>query len=152
MKEDKLCFFSKPLEFSSLCGIMVAVKGGTPKNEEDAKMTKYEILTGSFELRFGTSRDTIPAMSAEEIFSDYQDLQAKCPEIKASFETINEAREEFSAYYKNFGTNYAQAGGAFWLLMGEVAWIEENEYDEDGEFDQGGAVHDFSAAGFEPEN
>ena len=115
-------------------------------------MTKYEILTGSFELRFGTSRDTIPAMSAAEIFSDYQNLPAKCPEIKASFETINEAREEFSAHYKNFGTTYAQAGGAFWLLMGEVAWIEENEYDEDGEFDQGGVVHDFSAAGYEPED
>jgi hypothetical protein len=30
-----------------------------------------------------------------------------------------------------------------------VAWIEENEYDDDGEFDQGGVTYDVSAEAYE---
>ena len=114
-------------------------------------MTKYEIKTDRFEFRFGTYKDSIPAMDAAEVFDTYLRCSANDPSLEASFDTLEEAREEFSKTYATLGTTYAQKGHVFWLLIGRVAWIEENEYTEDGEFDQGGDVVEFSAEGYQPE-
>lgn len=114
-------------------------------------MTKFEIKTDHFELRFGTSRSSIPAISADEIFEAYQDRTCNCPTIEASFDTLAEARAEFEKAYATRGTTRAEKGNNWWLLVGNVFWIEENWYDEDGEFDQGGWTYDFSAEAYEAE-
>lgn len=108
-------------------------------------MTKFEIKTDSFQLRFGTYKESIPAMTADEVFDAYMGGSANDPTLRASFDTLEEAQAEFSRNFSNYGSTYAEKGNTFWLLRGDVAWIEENEYDEDGEFDQGGAVVGLSA-------
>lgn len=113
-------------------------------------MTKYEIKTDRFEFRFGKSKDSVPAMSAGEIFDEYLNLDGNCPELKASYDTLEDARAAFVKHYANYGTTYAQASNVFWLLLGDVAWIEENEYNEYGEFEQGSDIHDFSAEAYVP--
>lgn len=112
-------------------------------------MTKFEIKTDSFEFRFGTSKNSIPEMSGAEVFDTYQMESANDPTLEASFDTLEEAQAEFSKSYSDYGTTYAEKGFTFWLLRGKVAWIEENEYDEDGEFDQGGWTHNVSAESYE---
>lgn len=113
-------------------------------------MSKYEIKTDDFEFRFGIAKDSIPEMSAQEVFEAYQMESANDPTLESSFDTLEEAREEFCKNYSGYGTTYAEKGFTFWLLRGKVAWIEENEYDEDGEFDQGGVTYDVSAEGYIP--
>lgn len=103
-------------------------------------MTKYEIKTDNFEFRFGTSKDSIPQMSGAEVFENYLNGSANDPHLDASYNTFEEAQAEFSKYYANYARTRAEKGNTFWFLRGEVAWIEENEYDEDSEFDQGGDV------------
>lgn len=117
-------------------------------------MKKIEIMTDTFEARFGTSKASIPAMSAEEIFGSYISggfSNSNDPQRVSSYDTEAEARAEFSRHYADYGRTRAEAGSPFWLLTGELAWIEENEYDDDGEFDQGGDVLDWSAEGYEKE-
>jgi len=112
-------------------------------------MTKFEIQTDHFELRFGKSKDSIPEMSGAEVFNSYQMGSANCPTLEASFDTLEEAQAEFAKNYANYGITRAEKSNVFWLLRGDVAWIEENEYDEDGEFIQGGWTHNVSAEGYE---
>lgn len=114
-------------------------------------MTKYEIKTDSFQLRFGTHKGSIPAMDAGEVFDAYLQRSANDPELQASFDSLEEARAAFAQNYASYGSTYAQKSSVFWILRGEVAWIEENEYDEAGEFYQGGSVVEFSAEGYEQE-
>lgn len=117
-------------------------------------MTKYEIMTDTFEARFGTSEASIQSMSAEDIFDSYISggfSNSNNPQRVASFDTLEEAQAEFSKNYSGYGRTRAEKGFTFWLLRGKVAWIEENEYDEDGEFDQGGSVYSYSAVGYEKE-
>ena len=112
-------------------------------------MTKFEIKTDSFEFRFGTYKDSIPEMTAQEIFDSYLDGTCNDPTLKESFNTIEEAKAEFNKNYANYGRTRAEKGNVFWLLLGDVAWIEEVEYDEDGEFDQYICTYDISAEGYE---
>ena len=114
-------------------------------------MIKYEIKTDDFEFRFGTSKDSIPEMSASEVIDFYMDGDCNDPHLEARFDTLEEAQADFSKHYANYGRTRAEKGYTFWLLRGEVAWIEENEYDEDGEFDQGGVTYGFSVEGYAPE-
>ena len=114
-------------------------------------MKKYEIKTDSFQFRFGTSRSSIPAMDAGEVFDAYLQGSANEPDRETSFDTLAEAQEVFKRDYASYGSTYAEKSNVFWILRGDVAWIEENDYDENGEFDQGGTVADFSAEGYEPE-
>lgn len=114
-------------------------------------MTKFEIKTDRFEFRFGTSKDSIPAMTADEVFEEY--LQGSCndPELQASFDSLEAAQEEFKAHYAGYGRTYAEKGYIFWLLVGEVSWIEEAEYDEDGEFLEMNGTWAVSAEGYKNE-
>ncbi len=114
-------------------------------------MTRFEIMTDRFEFRFGKSIESIPAMDAGAVFSAYQMESASEPTLEASFATQEEAEKEFARNYAEYGSTSAKKGFVFWLLCGRVAWLEENEYDDDGEFDQGGAVLAWSAEGYEKE-
>lgn len=113
--------------------------------------TRFEIRTDSFEFRFGTSKNSVPAMTADEVFDAYQMDSANDPTLESSFDTLEEAQAEFSKHFSTYGSTYAEKGFTFWLLRGRVAWIEENEYDEDGEFDQGGCTYDVSAEAYNVE-
>lgn len=120
-------------------------------------MEKFEIMTDNFEFRFGRSLDSIPAMSAAEIFDTYLSCDTTItsnsldPTRRASFDTLEEAQAEFSRNYANYGRTSPERGSLWWLLVGDLAWIERNEYDEDGEFDQGGETYALSAAAYEPD-
>ena len=114
-------------------------------------MTKFEIMTDHFEFRFGKSRDSIPAFSADEIFAMYFEQDSTCPTREESFDALEDAQREFAAHYSDYGMTRSDHGNVFWLLTGRLAWIEENTYDEDGEFDQGGDVSDYSAEGYSPD-
>ena len=114
-------------------------------------MTKYEIYTDMFEFLFGKYKDSIPEMSADEVLQMYFEENANYPSLVKSFDNADEAIEHFRKNFSNWGDTWAQKGNVFWLLRGHVAYIEENQYDEDGEFDCGGSVWLASVAGYEKE-
>lgn len=117
---------------------------------------RWEIKTDSFEFRFGIRPDSVPTMSADEVFDTYQSCDTRItsnsidPTTVASFDTEEEAREEFSRNYANYGSTRAEKGMTIWLLHGELAWIEKAWYDEDGEFDQS-VILEYSAEGYDAE-
>ena len=108
-------------------------------------MTKFEIKTDRFEIRTSA---LLESQSADEVFDWYMEQDANCPTIEAAFDTLEDARREFTKNYADYGRTYHERGNVGYLLTGRVAWIEQNEYDEDGEFDQGGDVWEFSAQPF----
>ena len=110
-------------------------------------MKKYEIFTDHFELRLGRTRDA-RSLTPDEVFDEYRMEDANAPHLEASFDTEEEAMAEFRATYAKWGCTNAVRGVVGWLLCGDVAFIEINEYNEDGEYDQGGDVLAFSAEGY----
>ena len=114
-------------------------------------MTKYEICTNDFQIRCGTTKDSIDSYTEWELFdaANYNDCYAY--ELRASFDTEAEAREFFDKNYKDYGRTWAEKGNVFWILRGRLAWIEINIYDENGEFDSGDGVVELSAEPYEGE-
>lgn len=117
-------------------------------------MRKYAIYTDSFEFRFGKYKDSIPAMTGYEILQTYLSCDTRItsnsldPHLGASFDTLEEARAEWEKNYKNYGYTSAQKGSILWLLCGDLAYLEANDYTEDGDFDQGGELYEFSAEAY----
>ena len=107
-------------------------------------MKKYEIMTDNFELRLGRTDDA-RELTAADVFTEYQEEDANAPALVESFDNIDEARAAFRAHYANYGSTRAVRGEAGWLLLGQVAFLIENEYDEDGDYDQGGDIWEYSA-------
>ena len=101
-------------------------------------MTKYEIRTDRFE--FSNSKKSWTSQTADDIINLYHNpYECNSPKLEASFESLEEAKAEFESHYRNYGNTREMTGWAgTHLLVGEIAFLEENEYDEDGEFDQGG--------------
>lgn len=114
-------------------------------------MKKYEIMTDSAEILRSKSIRSFPAMSAGEVFDTYRSLTVQEPRCEGSYDTLEEANAVWQALYAKSGRTYAQAGNPFAVMIAEVAWIEENEYDDDGEYDQGGNVWRWSADGYNDE-
>lgn len=121
-------------------------------------MIKYEIKTDSFEFRMGREKWRIPAMTGAEILDTYFSCDDRItsnsldPEIRESFDSEEEARAFFAAHYAGHGRTSLQRGNTQYLLLGQLAWLEANEYDADGEFDQADGVLAFSAAPYTPED
>ena len=109
-------------------------------------MTKYEIFTDRFEFRAGAR---LQNWTSGEVFDEYQAGTANCPKLECSFDRLEDAVAEFEKNYKDSGRTWAEATNVHWLLIGEVAFLEENEYDDDGDFVQGGDIIDFSAEPYE---
>lgn len=105
-------------------------------------MTKYEICTAGFEIRCGTKRNSIPSYTEWELFDEANEC---CYDVVASFDTEEDAVEFFNKNYKDYGRTWVEHGSVFWLLVGCVAWIEVNNYDDNGEFDSGDSVIALSA-------
>ena len=115
-------------------------------------MKKFEIMTDNFEFSF-FGKQSVPACTPEDILEWYWQGTSNEPQLKASFESLEEARAEFEKYYATYGkTRLVPWTGKQYLLTGELAWIEENEYDDDGEFVYGLDIDDYSAEGYAPEN
>ena len=90
-------------------------------------------------------------MSADEILDTYFSCDTRItsnsldPELRESFDSESEAVAFFRKHYADYGRTRLEHGSTQYLLCGDLAWIERNEYDEDGEFDQGGDVVELSA-------
>lgn len=111
-------------------------------------MTRFDLFTDNYEFRFGRTKDSISAMSADDIMNAYQAESANDPHLVASYDTEEEAR---AALAEMSGSTRPQASNVFWLLCGSVAWIEENEYDADGEFVQNLSWVDWVAEPYQPD-
>lgn len=107
-------------------------------------MKKYEIYTERFELRFGTGKSSIPAMSADDVWDSYMAQSCHEPRLEATYDTLEEAREALKAYRVS---TRAEASSVFWLLVGDVAYIQESISDDVDEFDQG-CIYDYAAEAY----
>lgn len=107
-------------------------------------MTMYEIKTDRFE--FSNPKKHWTSQTVDDIIEMYLGLyECNSPKLEAGFESLEEAKAEFESHYRNYGNTRETTGWAgMHLLVGEIAFLEENEYDEDGEFDQGGDWIDWS--------
>lgn len=114
-------------------------------------MTKYEVFTDTFEFRFGTYKGSIPSMTVGEVWMEYNCQSCNDPVRVASFDTLEDALAFFRENYDDYGRTWAEKGCVFWLLRGQVAWIDGNEYDEDGNFVDGGVLYECSAEPYEKE-
>jgi len=114
-------------------------------------MKKFEIYTDHFEFRFpGVA--SIPSASADEIWSWYLEESCNQPHLEASFDTIEAAQAEWQRNYASYGrTAESKAFGGTPLLVGDLAYLEENIYDDDGEFVQSVCVWNYSAEPYQSE-
>ena len=115
-------------------------------------MTKYEIYQENFEFRFGTTKDSIPSLTGNDIIELYNNETWHDPERLERFDDIDDARKCFEENYKSMAYTSPSASSPFWLLTGSIFWLEENEYTDDDEFDCGGNMIDFSAESYTAEN
>lgn len=95
-------------------------------------MIKYEIKKGYEEISWKDRKKIMPAVAVQVIDSD--------PELIASFDTLEEAKNELKKYES-----------VVWLTGGSNPYyditeyyIEENEYNEDGDWIDGGNVWEYS--------
>ena len=88
-------------------------------------MKKYEITKESIELPAGS-------WATDDIFDEYDRQTSHDAHFVASFDTLDEAREAFREECEKAST---WASGA--VLNADVIIFLANEYDEDGNFDQG---------------
>lgn len=108
-------------------------------------MKKYEIRTDTYEL---TSKLPFETLTGDEIFREYIESGGDFdPVIEGSYDTLEEARAAFAAY-ADYGSSRQERYHKSYLLRGRLAWIEENDYDEDGDWVSGGDTYDVSAQSY----
>lgn len=115
---------------------------------KEETVIKYEIWTDRFEIRIGRTEDA-RTMTEREVFDEYLAEDANNPHLAGTFDTQEEAEEHFKRYFANYGTSRAVRGTAGWLLVGQVAYLQADEYDEDGEYIQGGDILMTSSEAYE---
>lgn len=113
--------------------------------------TRYEIYEDVFEFRFGKYKDSIPEMSASEVEQMYFEQTSHEPFLVRSFDNAADAVQYFRENFSQHADTRAVKENVFWLLYGHIAYLEENQYDDDGWFDQGGAIWGTAVAGYEKE-
>lgn len=112
-------------------------------------MTKFEIKKSSFEFRF-SRRNPPPALSSKEIADMFFGSYDYDPETIASFDSKEEAVKAFEGEKVSASTYLSEGWANSLLICGTIVWMEENTYDEDGEFDQGGDVWCIATEAYEP--
>lgn len=108
-------------------------------------MKKYEIIKDRFEFRLSRPAHS-NTRTAADIFDEYlvgSDDNGR--EVLGVYDTADAALEDFRQHYGRMAYTSASDGWACRLLVGEIVFVEINEYDENGEFDQGGDVMDYAA-------
>lgn len=104
-------------------------------------MTKYEILKDSFEVVFHRTRHSsgIFSVDADYICNECSPFSSHY-ELLGSYDTLEEALAEFNAL-KVIECSLQSIGCAGNKgITGDYFELQRNEYDEDGEFDQGDIV------------
>ena len=101
-------------------------------------MTKklYEIKTYEGEFNYKERNEIVTGCAVNIDCSD--------PETLERFETLEEAKEAFKKYETVINGGYS---GVAWV---KEYWIEENVYDEDDEFVEGGDVIDVTELPYNP--
>ena len=99
-------------------------------------MIRYQIYTDTFEFRFGTAKESIPELSLFDVWDMYLEQSFICPAGERAFASNEEAVNYFEENYADYGTTWAEKGFTFWVLRGRIAFLLEEEYYDDGEFDQ----------------
>ena len=96
-------------------------------------MKKFELRKNSIEVSW-KNRKTI-----KEGITTTQDDQY--PEIVSSFDNLEDAKNELQKYKSNI-RELSGGAGKYYLI--EEYYIEENTYDKDGEWLEGGDIWEFS--------
>jgi hypothetical protein len=104
-------------------------------------MKRYAIYTDTFEIRFGP-RYKVHAMTEDEISAAYWQEQND-PLRRESFDTQEGAKSFFSAHYADYPTTrlYKHVDNAYYLV-GELAWLEEQDTGEDDVIQQADIVEE----------
>lgn len=97
-------------------------------------MTKYDLYTERFEFR--TERGL--EWTTQDIIDAYDREGNRFPTLIAQADTLEEIIPLFEKESRGARTDEVQGYCNRVFLTGEMYWVEENEYDDDGEFDQGG--------------
>lgn len=97
-------------------------------------MIKYEVYFNSIEIGYKSRRTIKAGVSIEVAFN----LE---PELVASFDNLEDAQAELNSKDTTI-TDLSGNAGTYYLV--EEFYLAENEYDEDGDFVQQIAIHDFS--------
>ena len=111
----------------------------------------YEIYTDTFEFRMGSVKSKIPSMSPQEIFDSHFDSGYVDPCMEVFFDNEKEAVEHWQKNYADYGLTWLERGNTQYLLRGEIAWMDEVQYYDDGEVDQTLDTIVFSAEPYEKE-
>ena len=119
-------------------------------------MIKYAICTDRFEFKFPKGR-SIPDMTGQEIFDTYFSGDTRItsnsfdPDYVAVFDTKEAAMAEWERNYKDFGLTYQQDGNVMQFLVGDIAYLEEQIFDDDG-FITSGDIWEYSAMPYTKED
>lgn len=106
------------------------------------KKTVFEVRTESIEERMSPRVN----LTEEDIWDIYNNKTDYYPVVIGQCDTLEDARAAFKTEAENRVQSYYQAAyGNGWLLIATLVWIEENEIDEDGEYDNCSGVWDYSA-------
>lgn len=100
-------------------------------------MKKYEVKENTIEVNYKNRKNIKAGVSLE---SENQE-----PITIASCETLEEAQEELKKLKTDIIENHYN--GTFYTVT--EYYIEENEYDEDGDWVTGGDIYDFSEMNIE---
>lgn len=105
------------------------------EEKEQGKMKRFEIRKESVEINYKNRFDIKEGITLQDVDCVHN------PELIEIFDTLEEAREALKKYKTSIRTFKATLGTIF--LVTEY-YIEENVYDEDGEWIEGGDVFDFT--------
>lgn len=97
-------------------------------------------------VKFELKKSVAEVKKREEIKEGVSVGRDSTPELIASFETIEEAEKELKKYTSKI-KELSNSAGRYYHL--EEFYIEENSYDDDGEFVDGGDICRFSKMNIE---
>lgn len=109
-------------------------------------MIKYELYTDTFEFRTRKGQE----WQSDDIFDAYITQGDLYPTRVAQADNL----EDIAALFEDEKlkcTTYEQAYTTGWLIRGVLCYIEIAEYDEDGEYIQGGDIVKFCVVPFRKE-
>ena len=106
---------------------------GAGKSERETAMTIYELKKNTREMSFKERKEI-----REGCTLDQRDME---PELIASYEDKEEALAELRKYRSDI-RSFSTAVGTMYLVT--EFYVEENTYDEDGKFVEGGDIWDYS--------
>lgn len=102
-------------------------------------MKLYRIYEDTFEIHYPAAYYT-----DEDIFHEYLKESCREPKVRATLQDENKARAVFNGFRGQCSTSY-ERGYVVPFLYCTVLYLEAEEYDEDGEFDQSLGILDYAA-------